>query len=69
MVDERKRQGMIAKLEAATGRTLDGWIGLLESDGPATDKERRRWLSEAHGLGPFRVRLVVTEARARKGAE
>jgi hypothetical protein len=41
----------IAELKQKTGRTLEEWLALLKKEGPLTERERREWLKETHGLG------------------
>lgn len=44
-------QKWIAELKQKTGRSLEEWLALIKKEGPATEKERREWLKETHGLG------------------
>ena len=44
-------QSSLAALKQKTGRTLEEWIKFVNKEGPATEKERRAWLKEKHGLG------------------
>ncbi len=44
-------QSWIVSLPKKTGRSLDEWIQLVQSEGPSSDKERRDWLKANHGLG------------------
>ena len=44
-------QSSLANLKEKTGRTLAAWIKFVNKEGPATEKERRAWLKEKHGLG------------------
>lgn len=44
-------QSSLAVLKQKTGRTLEEWIKLVQNSGPATERERRVWLKEEHGLG------------------
>jgi hypothetical protein len=44
-------QNSLAALKQKTGRTLEDWIKLVKKEAPATEKERRAWLKEKHGLG------------------
>ncbi|HEY3028328.1 MAG TPA: DUF5655 domain-containing protein [Pyrinomonadaceae bacterium] len=41
----------IDELKQKTGRTLEEWLKLIKKEGPPTEKERREWLKESHGLG------------------
>ena len=34
-------QKWVAELKGKTGRTLDEWLALVKTEGPATEKERR----------------------------
>jgi hypothetical protein len=44
-------QSSLAALKQKTGRTLEEWIKLVQTNGPATEKDRRAWLKAEHGLG------------------
>jgi hypothetical protein len=44
-------QNSLAALKQKTGRTLQEWIKLVATEGPATEKERRAWLKDQHGWG------------------
>ena len=44
-------QRTIAAMKEKTGRTLDQWVQFIIKDGPPTEKQRREWLKEKHGLG------------------
>jgi hypothetical protein len=44
-------QDWIASLPAKTGRSLDQWLKFIKKEGPSTEKERRAWLKDEHGLG------------------
>jgi len=41
----------VGELKEKTGRTVDEWLALVEKEGPATEAERREWLTKKHGLG------------------
>jgi hypothetical protein len=41
----------IATLKQKSGRSLDEWVALVKTKGPAGTKERRDWLKSEHGLG------------------
>jgi hypothetical protein len=47
----RMVQKAILQLKDKTGRSLEEWIEYINSEGPATDVERRDWLKEKHGIG------------------
>ena len=44
-------QKWVAELRDKTGNSLDDWIKLLNTEGPADEKGRRVWLKEKYGLG------------------
>jgi hypothetical protein len=44
-------QKWIAELKEKSGRSLDEWLQFIAAEGPATEKERRDWLKQEHGLG------------------
>jgi predicted GTPase len=44
-------QDWIATLPEKTGRSLDQWLTFIEKNGPPTEKERRDWLKNEHGMG------------------
>jgi hypothetical protein len=33
-----------------TGKTMEEWVAIVKRTGPPTEKERRAWLKEVHGL-------------------
>jgi hypothetical protein len=41
----------VATLRGKTGRSLEEWMALLKKSGPKTEKERREWLKDVHGMG------------------
>jgi hypothetical protein len=51
-----------------TGKTLDEWIDLVKRYGPKTEKERRQWLKDEHGLTTNYAWWVAERASGR-GAE
>jgi len=44
-------QKWIAELPEKTGRSLEEWIQLVQTEGPPAEKDRRNWLKKQHGLG------------------
>ncbi len=44
-------QSVMSTMKQKTGRTFEEWIAFVNKEGPATEKERRTWLKEKHGLG------------------
>jgi len=61
-------QKWVADLPQKTGRTLEEWVRLLKESGPATEKERRAWLKEKHGLGTNTAWWIAERAEG-KGLE
>jgi hypothetical protein len=61
-------QDFIEKLPEKTGKSLDQWLALVRTEGPATTKERRAWLKEVHKLGTNYAMWIVEQAEG-KGAE
>ena len=61
-------QGMMAKLQERTGKTLDEWVREVIASGPPTEKERRVWLKEKHQLGTNYAWWIAERAEG-KGAE
>ena len=41
----------VKELPQKTGRSLEEWVALIQSSGPASEKERREWLKQEHKLG------------------
>ena len=46
-------------LKDKTGRSLDEWRVLVRKSGPKSEKERRDWLREKHGLGTFSAMMLL----------
>jgi hypothetical protein len=44
-------QDWVRSLKEKTGRSLEEWLAFVRKSGPKTEKERREWLKEEHGLG------------------
>jgi hypothetical protein len=61
-------EGYAAKLKERTGKTLEDWVALVRAEGPATEKERRAWLKDEHGLTTNYAWWVAERAEGR-GAE
>jgi hypothetical protein len=53
---------VLGNLPKKTGKTLEQWIAIVNSSGPATRKERIEWLKKEHQLGHVTARMVVAEA-------
>ncbi len=63
-----RTEAMTAKLKEKTGKTLEEWVREVIASGPPTEKERRGWLKEKHGLGTTYAWWVAERAEG-KGAE
>jgi hypothetical protein len=61
-------QKWIANMPQKTGRSLEEWIALVKSEGPATEKEQRDWLKQEYGLGTNSA-WWIAERAAGKGFE
>lgn len=61
-------QKWVGTLPEKTGRSLDQWLSLVKKEGPATEKERRLWLKESHGLGTNSAWWIAERAEG-KGKE
>lgn len=44
-------QKWVRELPEKSGKSLDQWIAYIRKNGPPTEKERRDWLKNAHGIG------------------
>ena len=58
-------QKWIADLPSKTGRSLDEWLELVRTAGPATESERRKWLKSEHGLGTNSASWLAERADGR----
>jgi hypothetical protein len=58
-------QQWVAELPKKTGRTLEEWIALVKTSGPATTAARRDWLKKEHGLGSNSAWWIVDRAEGR----
>jgi hypothetical protein len=61
-------QKWIASMPQKTGRSLEEWIALVKTEGPATEKEQREWLKKNYGLGTNSA-WWIAERAAGKGFE
>ena len=61
-------QKWVATLPEKTGRSLEEWLKLVKKSGPPTEKERREWLKQEHGLGTNSAWWIAERAEG-KGAE
>lgn len=56
-------EAVVRNLPEKTGRSLEQWLAVLGTDGPATPRERVAWLKREHGLGHVTAQTVVGHAR------
>ncbi len=61
-------QAWITGLLPKTGRTLEEWVELVQEEGPGTERERRAWLRQKHGLGTNASWWIAQRAEG-KGTE
>ncbi|WP_257306429.1 DUF4287 domain-containing protein [Geothrix campi] len=59
-------QGILANLKSKTGRTLEEWVALAQSEGPPDRKACQAWL-KIQGLGTNQAGLVARRAEAVPG--
>ena len=52
-------EAWIARMPEKTGKSLEEWLRLLQSSGPAAEKERRQWLKAEHGVGTNYALLIA----------
>jgi hypothetical protein len=44
-------QGVVAKMKEKTGRSLEGWVALVQRAAPKSEDARAAWLKREHRLG------------------
>ncbi|HXB74332.1 MAG TPA: DUF5655 domain-containing protein [Candidatus Acidoferrales bacterium] len=54
-----------ADLKEKSGRSLEEWLKLVRKSGPATEKERREWLKQEHGLGTNSASWIAERAEGK----
>src|SRR5438094_827667 len=59
----------IDKLPEKTGRSLEQWIALVNKEGPPTEKERRDWLKNVHGMGTNAAWWIAERAEGKGGED
>lgn len=57
-------RSVAAKLEEATGRSMEAWIAVARRDGPAKERDCCEWLRTEHGLGRMHSMWVAHRARS-----
>jgi len=60
-------QKWVASLKEKTGKSLDEWVALARKSGPKTEKERREWLKQVHGLPANSASWIAERADGRGG--
>ena len=58
-------QSSVRKLAETTGKTIDEWVAFVKESGPPSEKERREWLKNEHGLGTNYAWWVSERAEGR----
>lgn len=58
-------QSWVVSLPQKTGRSLDEWIRLVETDGPSSEQARRDWLKADFGLGTNTAWWIAERAAER----
>jgi Domain of unknown function (DUF5655)/Domain of unknown function (DUF4287) len=61
-------QKWVTELQGKTGHSLSEWLALVRKSGAKTEKERREWLKQEHGLGTNSAWWIAERAEG-KGAE
>lgn len=59
----------IDDLPAKTGRSLDQWLKFIKKSGPKTERERREWLKNEHGLGTNAAWWLAERAEGKGGED
>ena len=59
----------VKELPQKTGRSLEEWVALIQSSGPASEKERREWLKQEHKLGTNYAALLAGRADGKNTEE
>src|SRR2546426_4092559 len=59
----------LANVKSRTGKTLADWIRVVEKSGPPTEKERREWLKEKHGITTNYASWIAESAAGKGGVE
>jgi uncharacterized protein DUF5655/uncharacterized protein DUF4287 len=62
-------QKWVSELRLKTGRSLEGWIALVEKDGPKDYASRRTWLKSKHKLGTNSAWWIADRAEGKGGEE
>src|SRR5258707_8185958 len=60
-------QKSMAELKETTGRSLEGWIAIVQKEGPKDEKSRFTWLKTKHKLGMNRAGWIAERADGKGG--
>jgi Domain of unknown function (DUF5655)/Domain of unknown function (DUF4287) len=58
-------RSILAGLPAKTGKSIDEWVDIVQTDGPPETKARKEWLKKAHKLGGTTASMIVEHAEGR----
>ena len=59
----------IESLPHKTGKSLEQWIAIVKSDGPAEEKKRRDWLKDRHGFGTNAAWWIAERSVGKGGSD
>lgn len=62
-------QKWVAELKQKTGRSLDEWLRLVKTSGPATAAARCDWLKKEHGFGTNSAWWIAERASGKSSEE
>jgi hypothetical protein len=60
-------QKMMAGLKSKTGRSLEEWIAVVKKSGPESEKDRREWLKQQHGVSTQSAAWIAERAEGGGG--
>jgi hypothetical protein len=58
-------RSVLANFERTTGKSIEAWVELLQTAGPADAKARREWLKAEHGVGTNMAWWIAERAEGR----
>ena len=58
-------RSVLAHFERTTGKSIEAWVELLQTAGPADAKARRAWLKAEHGVGTNMAWWIAERAEGR----
>ncbi|HSB11869.1 MAG TPA: DUF5655 domain-containing protein [Blastocatellia bacterium] len=62
-------QKWVSELPSKTGKSLEQWLSFIKKHGPKTEKERREWLKQEHGLGTNSAWWLAERAEGKGGED